>query len=97
MNLWCWQPESIEDYADLHASPITTPDSVHDYEQDDAFARQRLQGKSFASGIMVRKHYYTALFGLHYSCRDLEATNCCRFDNVPVCICVFGPVYLPVG
>ena len=39
------QPVDIGDYEDLHAFPIKTPDSVHDYDDDDAFARQRLQGK----------------------------------------------------
>lgn len=39
------QPVEIEDYEDLHAFPIKTPDSVYDYDEDDAFARQRLQGK----------------------------------------------------
>lgn len=40
-----FQPVDIGDYEDLHAFPIKTPDSVYDYDEDDAFARQRLQGK----------------------------------------------------
>lgn len=39
------QATSIDDYEDLHAFPVRTPDSVHDWEDDDAFARLRLQGK----------------------------------------------------
>ncbi|CAM9747614.1 unnamed protein product [Pylaiella littoralis] len=34
----------ISDYEDLHAFPIKTPDSIVDYDDDEAFARQRLQG-----------------------------------------------------
>lgn len=39
------QPVDIDDYNDLHAFPIKTPDSMYDFDEDDAFARQRLQGK----------------------------------------------------
>lgn len=42
----CVQAHDIDDFEDLHAFPVRTPDSVHDWEDDDAFARLRLQGKS---------------------------------------------------
>lgn len=38
------QPVDIDDYEDLHAFPIKTPDSTADFDEDHAFARQRLQG-----------------------------------------------------
>ncbi|CAN0326469.1 unnamed protein product [Ectocarpus sp. 6 AP-2014] len=38
------RPVDINDYEDLHAYPIKKPDSVFDFDEDDAFARQRLQG-----------------------------------------------------
>lgn len=38
------QPVDIDDYNDLHAFPVRTPESLWDYDEDDAFARQRLQG-----------------------------------------------------
>eukprot|EP00903_Cladosiphon_okamuranus_P008352 g8033.t1 len=36
--------KDIGDFEDLHAFPVRTPDSVHDWEDDDTFARLRLQG-----------------------------------------------------
>eukprot|EP00752_Nemacystus_decipiens_P012081 g10711.t1 len=42
----------IGDYEDLHAFPVRTPDSVHDWEDDDAFARLRLQG---ANCVVIEK------------------------------------------
>eukprot|EP00752_Nemacystus_decipiens_P003497 g3229.t1 len=38
------RPVDINDYEDLHAFPIKTPDSAADFDEDHAFARQRLQG-----------------------------------------------------
>eukprot|EP00903_Cladosiphon_okamuranus_P014136 g13137.t1 len=38
------RPVDIDDYEDLHAFPIKTPDSTADFDEDHAFARQRLQG-----------------------------------------------------
>lgn len=38
------RPVDIEDYEELHQFPVKTPTSVHDFEDDDAFARLRLQG-----------------------------------------------------
>eukprot|EP00904_Undaria_pinnatifida_P007085 jgi/Undpi1/3506/HiC_scaffold_16.g06878.m1 len=34
----------IEDYEELHAFPVRNPDSMYDWEDDDTFARLRLQG-----------------------------------------------------
>lgn len=50
------QPVDIDDYNDLHAFPIKTPGSMFDYDEDDAFARQRLQGKGLrdAPRILLR-------------------------------------------
>lgn len=39
------QAESLDDYNRLHSYPMETPDSVYDFQDDDAFARDRLQGK----------------------------------------------------
>eukprot|EP00904_Undaria_pinnatifida_P004861 jgi/Undpi1/1504/HiC_scaffold_11.g04894.m1 len=36
--------ESLDDYNRLHSYPMETPDSVYDFQDDDAFARDRLQG-----------------------------------------------------
>ncbi|CAN0224047.1 unnamed protein product [Ectocarpus sp. 6 AP-2014] len=38
------RPVDINDYEDLHAFPIKTPDAMYDFDEDDAFTRQRLQG-----------------------------------------------------
>ncbi|CAN0288357.1 unnamed protein product [Ascophyllum nodosum] len=38
------RPFDIKDYEELHAFPVKTPESVYDYEDDDTFARLRLQG-----------------------------------------------------
>lgn len=46
------QPVNIGDYEDLHAFPVKTPDSVHDYEDDDTFARLRLQGEHYHQGTV---------------------------------------------
>lgn len=40
-----FQPADIGDYEDLHAFPIKNPKSMYDWEDDEAFARLRLQGK----------------------------------------------------
>eukprot|EP00904_Undaria_pinnatifida_P004858 jgi/Undpi1/1501/HiC_scaffold_11.g04891.m1 len=36
--------ETMSDYDRLHSPPMDTPKSVYDFEDDDAFARNRLQG-----------------------------------------------------
>ncbi|CAN0249624.1 unnamed protein product [Pylaiella littoralis] len=46
------RPTDIEDYKDLHAFPVKTPDSVFDWEDDEAFARLRLQG---ANCVVLKK------------------------------------------
>eukprot|EP00903_Cladosiphon_okamuranus_P014800 g13709.t1 len=46
------RPVDLNDYNDLHAFPIKTPESVYDFEEDDAFARQRLQG---ANCVTIKK------------------------------------------
>ncbi|CAM9993234.1 unnamed protein product, partial [Ectocarpus fasciculatus] len=38
------RPVDVGDYEDLHAFPIRNPKSQYDWEDDDAFARLRLQG-----------------------------------------------------
>ncbi|CAM9888708.1 unnamed protein product [Scytosiphon promiscuus] len=46
------RPAGIDDYNDLHAFPIKTPDALWDFDEDDAFARQRLQG---ANCVQIKK------------------------------------------
>lgn len=40
------QPFNLDDYNDLHAFPLKLPPSGYDFEDDETFARLRLQGKS---------------------------------------------------
>ena len=40
-----FQAVDIEDYEELHAFPVRNPDSMYDWEDDDTFARLRLQGE----------------------------------------------------
>eukprot|EP00904_Undaria_pinnatifida_P008485 jgi/Undpi1/4767/HiC_scaffold_18.g08120.m1 len=46
------RPVDIGDYVDLHAFPMQTPQAVEDYDEDEAFARQRLQG---ANCVVIEK------------------------------------------
>ena len=54
----CWthalvvlfQAESVEDYEDLHTFPVRDPDTICDWEEDDTFARLRLQGEGRYGG-----------------------------------------------
>ncbi|CAM9747685.1 unnamed protein product [Pylaiella littoralis] len=46
------RPVDISDFEDLHAFPIKTPDSMADFDDNDAFARQRLQG---ANCVVIEK------------------------------------------
>lgn len=43
--LYVDQPLEVDDYKDLHAFPVKTPQSVIDFGDDETFARLRLQGK----------------------------------------------------
>lgn len=40
----------MDDYEDLHAFPVRDPDSMFDWEDDDSFARLRLQGEDYHVG-----------------------------------------------
>lgn len=54
----CWthalvvlfQADSVEDYEDLHAFPVRDPNTMFDWENDDTFARLRLQGEGRHGG-----------------------------------------------
>ena len=65
----------LDDYNDLHAFPIKTPESLHDFEEDDAFARQRLQG-TFWHALRCRsvpiKDVATAVFSLLFQLSQLR-------------------------
>ena len=39
------QATDIDSYEDLHAFPIKAPNTIVDWEDDDTFARLRLQGE----------------------------------------------------
>lgn len=41
-----FQADDIDDYEDLHAFPVRNPDTQYDWEDDDTFARLRLQGEN---------------------------------------------------
>lgn len=63
------QPVDINDYEDLHAFPIKTPESTADFDEDHAFARQRLQGMYLNScKIRVRSTPAHVFKGLDAHC-----------------------------
>lgn len=45
------QQLTIKDYQELFGFLLQTPESVYDYEDDEAFARLRLQGKTITKNI----------------------------------------------
>eukprot|EP00904_Undaria_pinnatifida_P007086 jgi/Undpi1/3507/HiC_scaffold_16.g06879.m1 len=51
-NVSMERADDIDDYEDLHAFPVRNPDTQYDWEDDDTFARLRLQG---ANCVVIKK------------------------------------------
>eukprot|EP00904_Undaria_pinnatifida_P007087 jgi/Undpi1/3508/HiC_scaffold_16.g06880.m1 len=51
-NVATERADDIDDFEDLHAFPLRDPDTQYDWEDDDAFARIRLQG---ANCVVIKK------------------------------------------